>query len=232
MESWLRMNKIPYDTVYTLSLGPKGKIPYIKFQDGQSVGDSNILISMLKERYGADCDSGLTKEQRATARAVTVMLEEHTTQIIFWWRYVKNVRDFVRVTEWKKRILTPPLNGRCLAGPYMCLVQNFLPREFGDKFKKRGLAAHSEQEVIRFSNEDLKAVSDLLGEGPFFFGEQATTIDCTLYGNLVNFLLVPMDFPQKDFVNSQCPNLVKFMGHFRTTFWPDWEEKCTTPTNI
>lgn len=228
LESWLRLNNLPYELRSTMTAGPKGKLPYVQFEDGERLGDSNVIIARLKEKCGSDCDAGLTREQRAVAQTVTRMVEEHTIQIIFWWRYCPHIRVLARTVQVRERIL--PFGG-CLAGLFMKFWIWGLPKQFGNKFGKRGLAAHSEEELVGFSNDDLRAISDLMGEGPFFFGERATTIDCTLFGHLANFLLLPMDFPQTAFVRKECPNLLHFMDRFREDFYPDWEERCATPNN-
>ena len=84
------------------------------------------------------------------------------------------------------------------------------------------------QELWAFSNDDLRAVADYLGEKPYFFGDRPTTIDCVLYGHLVQFLYIPLDFPQKAFMAEECPNLVRFVERFREAHWKDWEDKCST----
>jgi len=232
LESWLRVAGLPYDVGPTMDMGPKGKVPYIEFEGGERVGDSNVLITKLTPMCAdGGPDAGLTKQQRAVAQAVMRMMEEHTIQIIFWWRYCRHLPAFERAVQVKERVLCKPFSSACIRGPFIKFWLWFLPREFGDKFKKRGLAAHSDEELIGFSNDDLRAVSDLLGDGPFFFGEKATTVDCALFGHLANFLYLPMHFPQKDFVKEECPNLLRFLERFKQDFWPDWEEKCNTANN-
>jgi len=225
VESWLRVNNIQYEMHPGTTMGPKGKVPFVEV-GGETVADSNIIIPHLKKLYDIDCDAGLSKQQQAVALAVTRMAEEHTSQIIFWWRYCKHLPVFARVVQVRERIFKPWKAPICED-----LFLKILPREFGDKFAKRGLAAHTEEQLTKFSNDDLRAISDLLGAGPFFFGNKATTIDCTLFGMLANFLFLPMDFPQKAFVQQECTNILDFMEKFKQEFWPDWEAKCNTPNN-
>jgi len=226
-ESWLRLNQIPYETVGTMQPGPKGKIPYVKVGD-ETIADSNVIISRLKEMYGKNCDSHLTSQQSATAHAITRMLEEHTSQIIFYWRYCLHTNEFVKVTRLRERLVVPDF-GKCFSFPFIALWKIFLPREFGDKIKKRGLAAHSYDELMQFCNDDLRSLSVLLGDNKFFFGDRASTLDATVFGHLANFLFLPMDFPQTKFVQQECPNLLRFMDNFKATYWPDWQKKCDEP---
>jgi glutathione S-transferase len=69
-------------------------------------------------------------------------------------------------------------------------------------------------------------VSILLGDKSFLLGDKPSTIDCTLFGHLVQFLYVPLDFPQKAFLRKECPNLVEYVDRMKRTFWPDWDEMC------
>jgi len=59
-------------------------------------------------------------------------------------------------------------------------------------------------EIAQFSFMDFDAISKYLGEKKFFFGDEITSIDCTLYGHMAQFLYIPMAFPQKKHVNENC----------------------------
>ena len=88
------------------------------------------------------------------------------------------------------------------------------------------IGRHSIEEIAEFSFEDLKAISDLLGDKPYINGNQPSTIDCTVFGQLVQFVLVPMEIPQKKFIKEHCLNLEKFVLRMKNEFWPDWDQMC------
>lgn len=77
LETWLRIAKLPYksDTNINLAAAPKGKIPFIEYQ-GNLIGDSTLIIEMLKQKEGIDLDEGLTPTERATSLAFRRMLKE------------------------------------------------------------------------------------------------------------------------------------------------------------
>ena len=56
LETWLRMNKIRYENVYSMVLGSKGQTPYVEL-NGEEITDSNIIMERLGKRFG-DCDEG------------------------------------------------------------------------------------------------------------------------------------------------------------------------------
>ena len=47
METWIKLNKIKYENVYSIKFSKKGQIPYIEL-NGEQVADSNIIIPKLK----------------------------------------------------------------------------------------------------------------------------------------------------------------------------------------
>ena len=100
------------------------------------------------------------------------------------------------------------------------------------EYRSRGLTRHSNEELWKFSNDDLKALSVLLGSQTYFFGTTTTLLDCTVFGHLVQFLYIPIDFPQKAYLKNECMNLVEFVERFRQTYWPDWEQKCEPVRNV
>lgn len=56
--------------------GPKGKTPWITL-NGEDFTDSHLIIEMLSDQYNIDLTNSLTAEQRAAAKAFTVMIDEH-----------------------------------------------------------------------------------------------------------------------------------------------------------
>ena len=47
LETWIKLNKIPYENVYSIKFSKKGQIPYIEF-NGNQLADSNLIIPRLK----------------------------------------------------------------------------------------------------------------------------------------------------------------------------------------
>jgi hypothetical protein len=44
------------------------------------------------------------------------------------------------------------------------------------KVKAQGIGVHTPTEIEEFGQEDLKVLSDLLADKPFFFGDEPTTV--------------------------------------------------------
>ena len=47
LETWIKLNKIPYENVYSIKFSKKGQIPYIEL-NGNQLADSNLIIPRLK----------------------------------------------------------------------------------------------------------------------------------------------------------------------------------------
>jgi len=224
VESFLRVYGIPYEMVYTSQFGKKGQIPYVKL-NGEEIDDSNVIIPRLREHFSIKSEGSLTAQDRATGHAVMRMIEEHTSQIGFYYRYSLHMKEFYKALDVPDRMFNANKSfaGRIIASLWGC----FQPGATKKKMKARGLAHHSDSELWQFSSDDLRALSDLLGTKTYFHGREPHVIDCVIFGHLSQFLFIPLDFPQKKFMQDECKNLVTFVERFRDAHWPDWEKLCS-----
>ena len=49
--------------------------------------------------------------------------------------------------------------------------------------KAQGMGVHKPEEIIEFGQNDLKVLSDMLADKPFFFGDEPTTVSKTILLN-------------------------------------------------
>ncbi len=78
LETWLRLAGLEYQVkvVSDPRKAPKGKLPYVRIE-GEAIGDSEIVIRTLGERYGVTLDAGLDARGKGWARAITRLCDEH-----------------------------------------------------------------------------------------------------------------------------------------------------------
>lgn len=228
VESWLRINKIPYEMVHTMKFGSKGKIPYVVLDD-EEIPDSNAIIDQLSQRFNK-ADANQTAEQLAITHACIRMLEEHTAQIGFFYRYGLHMGTFYDVLSIRERLFVPPAGADFKTRFYNQLGQSMWlkcqPKVTKKCMRFRGLIRHSEEELWQFSFDDLRALANILGKKKYFHGEQPSKVDCAIFGHLSQFLYIPLDFPQKRFIVEECPTLKQLCDRFKAEYWPDWEAKC------
>jgi len=85
---------------------------------------------------------------------------------------------------------------------------------------------HADEDVLESALRDWRAVLTVLGDGPFFFGDEPSGIDAIVFGALATSLLTPIESPIRDFLRSQ-PAFVAYADRMLARFFP---ELATTPS--
>jgi glutathione S-transferase len=214
LETWLRLTGIPYELApLDMANAPKGKIPYVVQEDGTRLGDSTLITEYLKARHGVDPDAGLSAEQKAIALAFRRMMKEHFYWVVIQARY-KDERNWPTY----RQLLMEQLDG--FPAEQRPAIADMYHKLITDQIHQQGLGRHTADEVYRLGTEDLRAVSDVLGDKPFFLGEKPTTVDTTLYAYMANLLETPVQCATKDFGLSR-KNLVAYCQRMRARFFPE-----------
>jgi glutathione S-transferase len=198
LEIWLKLAGLSYEVVPTRNPahGPKGKIPFIEDHDGRVIGDSSLIIEHLERTRGLDLNRGLAPIERAEALALQRLLEEHFYFILVYSRWCDP-------DGW--RAIAPAFFGFLPPGLRQT-VPLLVRRRVRACLHQQGLGRHSRDELYDMAWTDLEAMSIMLDNRPFFFGERPTTIDAVAYGFLANVLLVPVETELKR-IAAQFSNL-------------------------
>jgi len=96
------------------------------------------------------------------------------------------------------------------------------------KVRAHGIGVHKPEEIEEFGHNDLKVLSDLLADKPFFFGDAPTTLDVVAFSNLaqVAFMDKEVSYALRDWMVENCANLVDFCNRVKDRAFPDWSEMC------
>lgn len=86
-------------------------------------------------------------------------------------------------------------------------------------------------EAMELSFRDLDTLSTLLKNKNYFHGDQPTSLDCTIFGHLAQFLFIDIGFPQKAYMQENASNLIDFVERMKSELWPDWDEMCRDENN-
>ena len=103
------------------------------------------------------------------------------------------------------------------------------------------MSRQEEALIWEMANKDLAALSLWLGEKKFFHGSKPSSLDCTVFGHLAQFLFIDIGFPQKvytiampalkqlkhylqTYLENHCQNLVAFVNRMKEEYWKDWDE--------
>jgi len=210
LETWLRMAKVPYELVVENdpSKGPKGKSPWIEWGDVR-MGDSTLIIELVRERLGIDLDAQLTARQRALAMATTRMLEEHyhqcfEHQLFFGRGGPARMQEFASSLPAPLRWIVPPI----------------MKRAFAKQLHARGMGRHSDEVIVAQGSADLDALSELLGDQPYFLGDEPSSVDACIFGFLGVSLYVSGDNPLYNY-GASIDNLMRYCERMRARYFPE-----------
>ncbi|XP_045111675.1 failed axon connections-like isoform X3 [Portunus trituberculatus] len=226
VETWLRIADLKYENVdHKMKYkSKKGQLPFVEV-NGEEIADSAIIIKELGTRYNKDLDASLTAEQRNVAHATISMIENHFAWVVKSWRtknpagmlgaYKMNLQQITE-TKWPKPVLE--------------FIFKLKFRRAAKKVRAHGIGVHKPEEIEEFGHNDLMVLSDLLGDKPFFFGDDPTTLDVVAFANLaqVAFMDKEVSYSLRDWMTENCANLVEFCNRVKERAFPDWEEMCTT----
>ncbi|KAK8403357.1 hypothetical protein O3P69_000460 [Scylla paramamosain] len=226
VETWLRIADLKYENVdHKMKYkSKKGQLPFVEV-NGEEIADSAIIIKELGTRYNKDLDASLTAEQRNVAHATISMIENHFAWVVKSWRtknpagmlgaYKMNLQQITE-TKWPKPVLE--------------FIFKLKFRRAAKKVRAHGIGVHKPEEIEEFGHNDLMVLSDLLGDKPFFFGDDPNTLDVVAFANLaqVAFMDKEVSYSLRDWMTENCANLVEFCNRVKELAFPDWEEMCTT----
>jgi glutathione S-transferase len=210
LETYLRMAELPYELVFEdkLDKAPKKKMPYIE-DDGQKIGDSNLVIEYLQKKYGDRTDAHLSPTDRAISLAMRRLIDENLYWCIVYSRWIDE-------KNW-------PITRAAYFGNLPPILNQLLPPLIRKSTVKNllghGMGKHSATEVYEIGCRDIQALSDFLGDREFFIGDRPTILDATAYASIANLIKIPMESPLKTKTEGLA-NLVSFSERMTAKFYP------------
>jgi glutathione S-transferase len=214
LETWLRIAGVPYEVVDTPDprKGPKSKLPFIE-DAGMRIADSSIIVDHLVRTRGVDPDAHLDASQRAIALLVQRTLEEHYAFVLAYTHLVREEG----LQHTRARFNSVPGIVRPLVG---YIVRGRIKKILW----QQGVLRHSHEDIVESALRDWRAVLTVMGDGPYFFGDEPTGIDAVVFGALATSVLTPIESPIRDFLRSQL-GVVSYAERMRARFFP--ELRCT-----
>ncbi|MGD9530217.1 iIsoprene-epoxide--glutathione S-transferase [Pseudonocardia sp.] len=191
---------------------PFGKLPYIVDEDGTKVGDSSRIIEYLKGRYGNPLDADQDRVEAAVALAFQRLVEEQT----YWsgviqprWRYPEGFEVYI-----------PYIVGgaEVVAGSALHTALWAFRDRIVAQFNGQGMGRRPDAEVFAFLKADVDALSDFLGDKPYFMGERLRSVDATIYSTVRHVADQPWpDFPGVAYIRGKA-NLMAYADRIRDEF--------------
>jgi len=193
--AFMNMHQLEYTRkIGDVRKGPLKKLPYLQHNE-KFIPDSELIIDYLTETFDLPKDD-LSPEQHAYGHMMCRALEERTYWCVVYYRwYFDDAFAVIRETFFGE-------------------IPGFLRKFIGRQIQKgviktlngQGVARHKESDVAEFMRRDYQALSNLLGDKPYLFGDSMTRYDATAIA-LVSMLFsegIPSRAPD---IASEFPNL-------------------------
>jgi glutathione S-transferase len=189
LETALRLAGVDYETSYVQrpSEGPKGKIPFVEI-DGERIGDSTLILERLKDERGIDLDAGLSPRERAQSHALQRMLEERLYTVMLYSRWIEP-------DNWAK--LRSLFFGK-MPLPLRLFLPGSVQKKRWKSIEAQGTGLHTRDEIYALGAADLDAVSAVLGDKAFLFGDRPTLADATAFAFLISIIGPDFESPLKE----------------------------------
>ncbi|ESO85993.1 hypothetical protein LOTGIDRAFT_129996, partial [Lottia gigantea] len=208
VETYFRMNRIPYQLEPGFEMSSKGKIPWIEY-NGEIINDSSFIIQYFNKKLGIDLDRSLSPRERAIARAFQKMSEENLLWGLALCRWVYKYESY----KW-------------MGIPW--LLCKMVGRTVRKNAFGHGIGRHTQQEVLHIMEADIQALSDFLGNKKFLMGDDPTEVDNSIFGILSQMMWHSVDQPGEMLIKGEkYPNLRDYCTRMKELFWKDWND-CIT----
>lgn len=226
VETWLRLAGIKYENVdHKMKYkSKKGQLPFVEI-NGEEIADSALIIKELASRKSIDLDldAGLTPEQKNVAHATISMLENHFAWVI---KSAFSSNPDMVLNGYKLDL--KHVTQRAFPVPILKFLFKRHLKAAAKKVRAHGIGVHKPEEIEEFGHNDLKVLSDLLADKPFFFGDAPTQLDVVAFANLaqVAFMDKEVSYALRDWMVENCANLVDFCNRVKDRAFPDWSDMC------
>lgn len=208
LETWLRIVGVPYerhDAFFHHS--PNGHLPFIE-HGGERMTETARIIAYVGHVHGVDPDRALDARQRALATLMRASIEESFKFVRVYDAFA--IEDnFQRARAYVNALLPEEQRD---------VVPAAIRKGLLEKLHHQGTALLTTAEVHARGEAIVDALAELLGAGPYFFGEAPTTIDAVAYGFLATQLRGHVISPVTRRV-AQHERLVAYVARIDDRFW-------------
>ncbi|XP_050546728.1 failed axon connections [Daktulosphaira vitifoliae] len=225
VETWLRLAGLKYENVdhKMKHRSKKGQLPFVEL-NGEEIADSTLIIKELSQKFGKDIDAALSQDQRNISHAMISMIENKLVWVVTWWK----TKTPENVIKGYKVNLQHALGTWVPNGVLNFFFKHSYSRRGLKKVKAQGIGVHKPDEILEFGQNDLKVLSDVLGDKLYFFGNEPTTLDVVAFANLAQLYFVDkeVECPLRDYMVDNFENLVAHTNRIKERCFPDWDDMC------
>ena len=189
--AFLRLTGVPFrhEHIFDASAAPRGRLPYI-VDDGQTIGDSETIISHLITKNRLTMDATLSSAQRNMSHLITRMLDD-----LYW---------VMSYSRWKDERFWPAFRD-ALMREHPSITETGLckAQEFNfQRYHFQGIGRYTPDAAYARGLADLSVLADLIPREGYVHGAEPSSIDAGIYGFIANIYFYDIDTPLKQFVMS------------------------------
>ncbi|XP_059083252.1 failed axon connections-like [Tigriopus californicus] len=223
LETYLRMKDIKYEVDTEHPMGPKSKVPWMTL-NGKDIADSQMALEALMKARNEEIDGHLTPQEKAIARAFLVLNEDHLYWVMASDRFQPENMKFMST-------FSPPMPG--VPGFLQGAMTKFIQRGIKKQTYNHGIGRHSWEEMKQLGLDDLQALSDQLGNKPFFMGMEPSLLDASIFGMLCQILYCTKeDNFMRMKIKEELVNLEGLVERIKEKYWSDWDETLGTVEKV
>merc|ERR1712154_419744 len=220
LESWLKLHGIKYQNVdhKCKHRSKKGLLPFIEL-NGEEIADSNMIIETLSKKFEKEMPAELTQDQKNVQHAMIAMVENHLHWTIVYWRS----KDVDHILQGYKLNLQNAIGSKAPASLLNFYFKYTFCRKGLKKVRAYGMGVHTAEEIESFGKKDLQALSEMLGDKEFFFGDEPAMLDLVVYSHVAQLVMIEKDYPcsLRDYLEADCKNLVGLVNRMKDRCWGD-----------
>merc|ERR1711915_426766 len=220
LESWLKLHGFKYQNIdhKCKFRSRKGMLPFVEI-NGDEVADSNMIIETLAKKFDKEMPAQLSQDQKNVQHAMIAMVENHLHWTIVHWRS-KDVDNTLKAYQLN---LQTAIGTKAPASLLNFYFKYTFCRKGLKKVKAHGLGVHTAEEIEQFGKKDLQALSEMLGDKEFFFGDDPAMLDLVVYSHVAQLVMIEKDYPcpMRDYLEADCKNLVGLVNRMKDRCWGD-----------
>jgi glutathione S-transferase len=192
-----------HEHIFDASAAPRGQLPYI-VDDGETIGDSDAIITHLTSKYELTIDAGLCGHEGDLSLLITRMLDD-----LYW---------VMSYSRWQDEHYWPTFcNALMSEHPSLTAERLQKARDYNlQRYHFQGIGRYTSDAAYARGLTDLKVLADFVPAIGYVHGSTPTSIDVGIYGFIANIYFYDIETPLKQFVAAQ-KNLVRHCTEIHET---------------
>ena len=213
LESWLRLAGLPYTLMegHELHGSSKRALPRIISESGRTMEGLRRVMLHVRSEARTDPDSWLSTDERVFSQAVGHLYADWLVPAMVWLGWVQE-------ESW------PGLRAICLSqeGDTLPATTDPLRDHLTLRISELALREDERPKVEELVLREIESLADFLGSKPFFFGDQPSSVDCTLFALMVVSASAPAESPLAQFAQSSY-RIGDYVRRMITRLYPEMQ---------